>query len=120
MFGGLLAVLSLPLMLASPTIQSRLSPVPPTPSIITAPTANSILSSQTTIVSGTTSAGSSVALTNNGQALATVTSDVNGAFQVQVVLIVGQNQLTVQASNVCGSSGIVSETVTVKLPSSSH
>jgi hypothetical protein len=116
MLSGLFAFFSLPLLLfSSVTVQSNICEAPTTPVIIT-PAANSTVSSQTTIVSGTTTASSTVTITDNSQPAASVMSDVNGDFEVQVNVSVGQNQLTAQTSNPCGTSGVASETVTVVLP----
>jgi len=80
------------------------------------PSDGSTLSSQTTIITGTTTVNSSVTLTDNDQPSAMVTSDASGAFQVQVTLMTGQNHLTAQASNPCGTSGVSEQNVTVTLP----
>jgi len=96
---SLLTFLSAPLL--ATTIQSNIC-VQVTPPVFT--TQNSTTTAAFETISGTTNANLSVAIKNNAQQVATVTTDNSGDFSVQVTLDVGTNSFTATGSNSCGSA----------------
>jgi hypothetical protein len=97
MFG--LAFSLLLVMPGSGTIIQSVVCRPPNPPAFTTP--NSSTSSSTDIINGTTSPASSVAVSDNGQHIANVTSDSSGNFALEAPLVNGKNSFSAEASNSC-------------------
>jgi len=105
-FAALLAFFSTPVF--ATTIQSNICGQVAAPVFSTQ---NSTTAASTTVLEGTTTADVSVAIKNNTQQVATITSDDSGDFSLQVSLAAGTNSFTATGTNDCSSASSVSPVV---------
>lgn len=107
-----LAAISIPLLFANVTIQSYICQPPSVPAIISPADGSAVVSSNAVTVEGSATADSTVELTDNGQAYATVTADQNNSFGTQATFSEGSHTLGVSVTNPCGTNIGGSVTIT--------
>lgn len=92
-----------PFLLGSLTVQSYICQPPMVPVVQQPSDSSSIVSGETIVIKGVSTASTRVTLSESGQVIATVTADENNNFSAQTTFLVGSHQIDTRADNPCGS-----------------
>ena len=105
-------------LVGATTVQANICSLPAhAPAFSTASTSTTATSD---IISGTTSASTSLTVSDNNQQVASLSSDSSGAFSLEVSLSLGTNSFSAVATNACGSvNSTGSLVITRTLPAAS-
>lgn len=111
-----ITAISFQMLFASISIQSYICQPPEVP-VITNPSNGATITGDTLVsVEGSATADTSVMLTDNSQAYATVTADQNNKFRLQTTFTSGDHTLGIRTTNPCGVNSGASIDITVLEP----
>lgn len=105
MIAALLSLLALPIWFGASTVVQSYVCLPPATPVINSPVAGStVIPDIQVTIEGTSTADSTVTLTDNGDVFATITADEFEYFATQTSFTTGAHLLGVTSQNPCGSS----------------